>query len=86
MDRPSIAEELRAVAMQAAKDAGAAMGMYVAVSEYLHHKMESEDVKDVVETVIGVAHRGLKKTGSFQLGGRIKLRLECKKDKGEEKA
>ena len=34
VDRPSIAEELRAEALQAAKEAGTAMGMYLAVSEY----------------------------------------------------
>ena len=34
--------------------------------------------------MIDVARRGLKKIGSFQLGGPIKLRLDCKKDEGED--
>ena len=70
----------RAMTLQAVVDAGAAMGLYVAVAE--QHGLTERVVKGVVESVMRVASGNLKTNGSFKLGGSIKLTLKTKKDEG----
>merc|ERR1711894_706179 len=70
-----------AAAMKAAKASGKASGMtvaasYATVAESV--QLKPKQVKDVVEGIMGVAAKELKKSGGFKLAGMLNLKLKSR--------
>merc|ERR1719215_2256523 len=68
---------MKGMRKKAAAHSMTASAAYHTVSE--ETGLKNKDVKSVVESLIGLAAKELKKTGSFKIGGALNMKLKNKK-------